>query len=210
MLELLTAFAKYVGAFINAALTKLKKELDVKFQELTTDYNNKITELENKTSRKVKIKKSSEEVSKVIDDIIVDDKSIIDMEVVDSTVTFSNKRLMSIIEDNSGNKLNIAESGIKIIADETIKVTLDPLSKELYLSVNNATESFVYESTETSVRHQIKHDLDSFNLNMTVLSKDLNGAYIVTYGGISYNSTNEVTIELTEGQQILCIIQKVK
>lgn len=207
MLELLTAFAKYVGAFINAALTKLRKDLDVKFKELTDDYNAKITDLDNKTSRIIHFKNSTDSVESVLESVVVDSNSNITATIEDKVLNLSTKRLMTIIEDSEGNKINIAESGIKIVPSEDITVSIDPISKELLLSTKSS--SFVYESTAESIKHSITHNLDSNKLDISVLTKSLDGTYTIAYTGITIEDTNKLTVWLTDSSDLLCIIKKV-
>lgn len=207
MLELLIAFAKYVGSFINASKVKLDKELDDRFSCLTTDYNNKITEVSNNSSRVITAKNSDEEHKRTIETIIVDSNSKIDAHIGGKTLHLNTKRLVTVVEDSKCNKLNIAESGVKFRPKGNTEILLDPITKELNIGYNE--RSFTYESIDTSITHTINHKLDSYNLNITTLSKNIDGTYSSIYAGITINSKDQITVHLTEGSIILCMIKVV-
>lgn len=207
MLELLTAFAKYVGGFINAAMTKLKKEIDDKFVETVKDYDNKITESYNLSSRPITFKNSNEQLARTIESILVNADSKIEATLDGKTIKLNTKRLITVVEDDNGNKLNIAESGVKFKPSRNIEISLDPTSKEMSIGVKN--DSFIYESPDISIKHIVTHNLNSYNLDLSILSKNLDGTYSPIYAGIVMNSENQITINLTEGTSILCMIKRI-
>lgn len=96
--------------------------------------------------------------------------------------------------------------GTKNTTEETtLTFNINRLKESITKIVN---QIFLYESTKKEVTHIISHNLDSYFLNVDIMSKNDDGTLENILCDVKYNNKNEIQINLCEEESLVVTIRK--
>lgn len=119
--------------------------------------------------------------------------------------------------DENGETKEVIEQGVKLSVNDNIMKLLKFNSNGANIDINYdntknelliTQKKFIFESQDYKTLFDIKHNLDSDNLNVKILCRDDYNNWVDEFAKITYTDLDTISINFTEAVQCRVIISK--